>query len=275
MTSSSELKGWHVAFFLFAMAFVVAPMDKYLFSRWQWVAETGFPLARLMTLLLPGIVLFAVPALRSHCLNLLRVPISTGHLPEIATALTLQIVTAFAAVGIHALWVWNAGGDPALARWLGDGPSPAVQFHEAFSFKQMTLSLLIGGALAPFVEELIFRGMLYPAWAARWGWFRSAIVTSFIFAVFHFDGSVIAQFLGSLVFIGVFRRTGSLRAAIFVHAAFNILLWYPLLGRFLFPSVNTGELSNFTLPLVCLALTCIALPLYLWMSRNARAAVQA
>jgi membrane protease YdiL (CAAX protease family) len=73
------------------------------------------------------------------------------------------------------------------------------------------------------------------------------------------------------VLVCVLRRTGSLRGPIYVHASFNLLCWYPLLGQFLLPSErSTGELHLWTLHLVCLGLTAILLPWYMWSARDSR-----
>jgi len=218
-----------------------------------------------------GCVLFGFPALRRTCLGLLSVPIPSAKAPEIAGVLLLHLVTGFAAAGVVALWTWNSGGEPALARVLGSQDTPATQLSHALSLRGITTSFLIGGLIAPVIEELAFRGLLYPTWAAQWGWVRSALATSALFAVLH--PNMYSQFMGSLLYICLFRRTGSLRASIVIHAAFNMLMWYPLIGQFLFPSgggSSTGEISYWTLQIACLAIALVALPAYMWMARDTR-----
>ena len=261
-------KGWHIAFFVFALLFLGVPADKYFFSRWQWVIESGFPMGRLMVLLVAAAVLLGVPALRRHSLGLLATAIPSGKTPELGIALALNLIAGFGAVGAYALWIWSFGGEPSMARWIGNMPKAEEQARHAMSVNSIITFFILGGIVAPIVEELIFRGMLFPAWAREWGWVRSALATSALFALFH--SNVISQFMGSLVLICVFRRTRSLRASIAVHSAFNVLLWYPLVGRFLNPSgAETGEISHWALQLSCLALACVAVPLYLWASRDA------
>jgi len=261
-------KGWHIAFFIFALLLLGAPADKYVFSRWQWAVESGFPVGRLAILLVAAAILFGFPALRKYSLGLLATPIPSGKAPEIAVALLLNLVCALGAVGAYALWVWSFGGEPAMARWIGNMPKADEQTRHAISVNAIITFFILGGIVAPIVEELVFRGMLFPAWAREWGWVRGALATSFLFAVIH--PNVVSQFMASLVLICVFRRTRSLRASIGVHSAFNVLLWYPLAGKFLVPSgAETGEISHWALQLSCLALACVAVPLYLWASRDA------
>ena len=127
----------------------------------------------------------------------------------------------------------------------------------------LPLLLVVAVLLAPLVEELVFRGFLFDAWQRRWGWLASAVLTSAVFAVYH---RLFANaFLGSLVFICVLRRTGSLWTAIIAHAVSNLLLWYPLLGQFVLPGLaDRGELPFVWLPhMVALPLTIALLPIYL------------
>jgi membrane protease YdiL (CAAX protease family) len=270
------MTGFQIAFFVVVLLFLAAPADKYLFDRWQWAKDLGFPLGRMMIFVSAGCVLFGFSALRRRCLGLLSIPVPSAKAPEIAGVLLLNLATGFAAAGVVALWTWNSGGDPALARVLGSQDTAATQLSHALSVRGITTSFLIGGLIAPVVEELVFRGLLYPTWAAQWGWVRSALATSALFAVLH--PNMYSQFMASILYICLFRRTGSLRASIAVHAAFNVLMWYPLIGQFLFPrwgNSSTGEISYWTLQIVCLAIAIVALPAYMWMSRDAKAAPSA
>jgi membrane protease YdiL (CAAX protease family) len=268
--------GFQIAFFIVALLFLAAPADKYIFAHWQSAKELGFPVGRAMIFLVASGILFGIPTLRRRCLELLSIPLPQTKTPEITAVVLLHVVMAFAAAGATGLWIWSHGGEPALARALGSGDTAATQLSNALSIRGIATSLLLGGIVAPVIEELVFRGLLYPAWAAQWGWIRSALATSALFAVLH--PNMYSQFMGSILYICVFRRTGSLRASIVVHSAFNVLLWYPLVGQFLFPSgghSSTGELSYWTLQIACLAIAIVALPIYLWMSRDAKAAPSA
>ena len=77
--------------------------------------------------------------------------------------------------------------------------------------------------IAPFLEELMFRGILLP-WLRRvLGPWPAIVVSSFLFGVAHFDAwpapialFVLALFLGYLA-----NRTTSLVAPIVLHATFN------------------------------------------------------
>ena len=76
--------------------------------------------------------------------------------------------------------------------------------------------------LAPTVEEILFRGIMYPYLKPRVGAGLAVTVTSLVFAAIHFN---IAIFL-PLVFLGfvltwLYERTDSLLTPILTHAVFN------------------------------------------------------
>lgn len=76
--------------------------------------------------------------------------------------------------------------------------------------------------LAPLFEELLFRGVLFPALARRYGWWASALVTSFSFAVIHGHlPSFVTLFALSLVLSFAYIYTGSIMSPIAIHAVFN------------------------------------------------------
>lgn len=79
---------------------------------------------------------------------------------------------------------------------------------------------------APVMEELMFRGFLFPALASsRLGTGRAAVVTSAGWAALHAGYSVaglVEVFLVGLYFVWLLVKTGSLRVPVFCHAAYNL-----------------------------------------------------
>jgi membrane protease YdiL (CAAX protease family) len=272
-TKTSGASGSQIAFLILALLFLAVPAERYLFGQWAWAREYGFPVGRIMIFIAMGAALFGAPSLRRICLRILSAPLPSAKQGEVVSAIGLNVVTGFAAVGAVVLWIWSIGGEPALARRVGEESSAAIQWANALSVNSIVTFLILGGIVAPIIEELVFRGLLYPAWASQWGWLPSALATSLLFAVIH--PNMVSQFFASLIYICLLRRTGSLRASILAHSSFNILMWYPLLGQFLFPGKGreTGEISYWTLQLICLGIACVAIPIYLWMSRDERAAL--
>lgn len=94
---------------------------------------------------------------------------------------------------------------------------------------------LYGVLIAPFAEEAIFRGLLYPAFK-RWmgGTRRAAVLSgigvSLIFAAVHASAVAFAGlFALALVLTFVYERTNSLAAVVIAHATNNFLSLAPLL----------------------------------------------
>jgi len=80
--------------------------------------------------------------------------------------------------------------------------------------------------LAPLLEETIFRGFLFKAFANRWQPWPAALLSSALFAIMHgysLFGTVMV-FLYGMIFTGLYHRTGSLWPGMICHAAGNLLL---------------------------------------------------
>ena len=260
--------GIEIVVLIFAFMLLGAAADQHLFSRLAWSTDFGIPLGRIATFIAAAAILFGVPALRRKCLALLSVLLRPGIVPEVAAALSIQAACGFAIIGAMALWWWSTGGEPALARHMGHGFVAENDWERSLGLGVLVNTFVAGAILAPVVEELVFRGILYPTWERKLGWVKSAFATSVAFAFAH--PFVIPQFFSSLVLVCLYRRTGSLRACIACHSALNIALWHPLLGQFLVPGPEreTGALRAWAPHLICLVLAFFALAIYMWMSRD-------
>jgi membrane protease YdiL (CAAX protease family) len=93
---------------------------------------------------------------------------------------------------------------------------------------------VFGVFVAPFTEEAIFRGLLYPTLRRRLpgGPFAAAVLVSLLFAAIH--NSLLAfvpLFALAMVLAWTMERTGSLLACVVVHAIHNASSVVPLLLR--------------------------------------------
>jgi len=93
------------------------------------------------------------------------------------------------------------------------------------------LLALFGVTLAPLMEELYFRGFLYPVLARRLGIPLSVFITSFLFAAIHASqlGQAWAPLL-LLLFVGLALtiarvRTGSVAISFLLHVGYNLTLF--------------------------------------------------
>ncbi|MGO9402623.1 MAG: lysostaphin resistance A-like protein [Terriglobales bacterium] len=86
---------------------------------------------------------------------------------------------------------------------------------------------LLAVTLAPLMEELFFRGFLFPVLARRLGLPVAVFVTAFAFALLHGAqlmfawGPVLVIFLVGMVLTMVRARTNSVAASVLIHTAYN------------------------------------------------------
>lgn len=88
------------------------------------------------------------------------------------------------------------------------------------------LSFITVIILAPFVEELFFRGMLLNKWRNKFGLFKGILLTSLIFALIH-PFNFFAAFLTSILYSLLYVKTKKIYVPILAHAIGNLLAFIP------------------------------------------------
>lgn len=128
----------------------------------------------------------------------------------------------------------------ALSRYLPIPKSLPIDelFHDA---RTAYWFAAFGILVAPFFEELFFRGFLYPVLRQRLSNPVAIPVTAFCFALIHEPqlahawAPLLMIFLVGVVLTLVRARTGSVAASFLVHAGYNatlFLVMYIVTGRF-------------------------------------------
>lgn len=93
------------------------------------------------------------------------------------------------------------------------------------------LLAFFGICVAPFMEELVFRGFVYPVLERRWGVGLAVLITGGLFAAIHgpqLGGGVAemsAMLVVGLILSLVRARTGSLKSSFLVHLGYNSTLF--------------------------------------------------
>lgn len=95
----------------------------------------------------------------------------------------------------------------------------------------VTVVLVAGVLVAPIAEEVFFRGILYGAIAARYGFGRAALGSALLFGLVHFmrgpwtDALLLMTVMvpTGLALAWIRARKGSLYASIGAHMAFNVI----------------------------------------------------
>ncbi len=180
----------------------------------------------LQTLAILGAIRFLV--LRKYGLRWadlgLRPSTAKWHRRGLALALLLLPVVAL----INGLLIPRVGGEdfhnPQLYAVAPDG----------FSWPALLSMLVMAGFVAPFGEELVFRGLLFPWLRGHLGVATAAVLSGLIFAILH----GVPMLIPALTAIGtalalLYHRCGSLWPVILAHGAFNgimVILLYAALA---------------------------------------------
>jgi len=112
-----------------------------------------------------------------------------------------------------------------------ESPGQSLLSAEMLEGPALLFTFVIASVLAPLLEEVTFRGVLYQAIGRRIGWVGGAVVSAAVFAAVHVEvllplgvESLVfsaALFGVGVVFAVVFHRSRNLLAPIVAHATFN------------------------------------------------------
>ena len=115
-------------------------------------------------------------------------------------------------------------------------PTEPLPIEELLKDRHAILVFAVFGVLiAPPVEEMSFRGFLYPVVERSWGKSAAVLVTSAIFSALHgwqygWHWQILLLLLYVGIVFGVLRaRTGSLVPSTLVHCAYNATLFAALI----------------------------------------------
>jgi len=87
---------------------------------------------------------------------------------------------------------------------------------------EIALAFVLAGVVAPFVEEVTFRGIVFPSLRAAWGTWPAIIVSGAIFGTVHLQLTIAVPLaLLGMALAAVFLRTRSLWTAIAAHCVYN------------------------------------------------------
>ncbi|MGH6946293.1 MAG: lysostaphin resistance A-like protein [Kiloniellales bacterium] len=127
----------------------------------------------------------------------------------------------------------------ALLGETWENPQIETLAPEGGSLASGMVLLLLVSFVVPFVEELLFRGLLFAWLAERWSLALAYPLSALAFASLHFLLPLFpALFLMGLLLAYVYRESGSIWAPIIVHGLFNgLMLSVVLMARSFAPEV--------------------------------------
>ena len=138
----------------------------------------------------------------------------------------LTFAALFGAVLFFALLGWLDKTLLTLFAWLPNWffiNEDVSVYSKTIQFVNWLGIFLITGILAPYVEELYFRGFLLPrmAWMKSW----APVVESFLFALYHFwsPWQLVTRFLAVLPLVYIVNRKRDLRIGVAAHWLLNTI----------------------------------------------------
>ncbi len=88
----------------------------------------------------------------------------------------------------------------------------------------LILNLILAGVLAPVVEEVLFRGVIFGSLQAYFGKWTSAVLSAAIFSTLHFQAyGFFPRFMLGMFLVYLYDKYKSLYPAIGLHALNNIV----------------------------------------------------
>ena len=167
-----------------------------------------------------GSVIFWVRVVRSTPIAVLGLPVEPMR--DLATGIPTGVglyVLAFV-VGVVVAWVYQ--------QVTGSSPPSPNQVPEAVTGGWLLLTGIGVVFLAPFGEELLFRGMLFRGFRRRMSVWPAAVCSAALFALGHLQGWSFFVLLPPLFVVGiglalVYERRQSLLASMSAHATFNLI----------------------------------------------------
>lgn len=223
------------ALLVFLLPFVVLPITIFF---WLYVLapfspsvetllnllESGDPVTSFALVLFDAIFSYTLIAyyLKKYCVSWRE--LGFKRFSVIKAILTVVLMLVAFIIGIELIY--------QLVQALMPGFDPNQAQENEFTkaapqFKPYSLIALV--ILPPLVEEAIFRGFMFPAFAKRFGLIVGAIFSSAMFGLAHMQPNIIVYtFFIGLVLCFLYARTGSIIPGIVLHMINNYIAYAAL-----------------------------------------------
>ena len=179
------------------------------------LAATIIAVSYLLMLLPAGVLVFTARRRGVSLASAVGVrPTSLGTTLRLAA---LIVVGGFAVTLLYA-WVCAAFGVPV------QGNTTGLVAGFGAGWPEMALAFILVGVVAPFVEEVTFRGIVFPSLQASWGTGAAMLASGAMFGIVHLQLTIAVPLaLLGMALTAVFMRTRSLWSAIAAHCAYNVV----------------------------------------------------
>ena len=123
----------------------------------------------------------------------------------------------------------DKGLDPVFERIF---PTSEESYQAALQTlsKAPVISLFQICVLAPMIEEVLMRGYLLDGLSSSYGCAIALLVSSFLFALFHFNMvQTLSAFICGIVLGLLYLQTGSIFCCILTHAGYNLVSYISMI----------------------------------------------
>ncbi|MBU6422933.1 MAG: CPBP family intramembrane metalloprotease [Chloroflexota bacterium] len=121
-----------------------------------------------------------------------------------------------------ALYGLSIAVNVAQSQLVGSHPQDlVVAFGSHLGGRAYLIDLLTGSVIAPFSEEIVFRGLIFGGLAQRMPAVAAAAVSALLFALLHGLGVIAPIFVLGLGLAYVYRRTRTIWASMATHSLVN------------------------------------------------------
>ncbi|TLS37243.1 CPBP family intramembrane glutamic endopeptidase [Pseudalkalibacillus caeni] len=107
------------------------------------------------------------------------------------------------------------------------------------TFEGIIIELVTIVLIAPFVEEILFRGILLHKLSAKLSLKTSVVISSLIFAALHMNEGFVGQFMGGILLAIFYIETKNLWVSIACHSLNNLIA-----GIFMFLPGDPGAVAS-------------------------------
>ena len=163
---------------------------------------------------------------------------------RLAQMLAVMVLAVVQAGGLHVLGLekktilpgcitgllWSAGFAAAAGLlflvlfMVGQHPLAMIRSPLPAEPSQQILFFFVASIVAPIFEEIFFRGLIF-GYIRKWNLSAAVLISTALFAAFHFPTIPVTQVVGGLAFAIAYHKSGSLMTPIVIHMLGNLAIF--------------------------------------------------
>lgn len=186
--------------------------SQYLSENIYWLAEYSIDLVYIAVVLI---------ILKTKKIDLFQSKADVRSILKTCVLMILALVFALGSVALFSMMLPEIYAD--------EGLDVLVKFDPFYLGIAGFFSMVL---LAPFYEEIVFRGLILNRWVHKWSITRAIILSSLLFALFH-PLDIIGAFIFGLVLAVQYLKTKNMIITVMGHGFYNGILFLFFLTDYL------------------------------------------